>query len=171
MIEADHCALFYMQVHDSENYYLRGAIMGYDSYIEIDCRRYSDRIADMIEAFKTIGWDIHNYDGAIEYLPIGDIYDFDWQVSKLSESELKTMIDYKQDQDELVGLHLFFTCEEAGISVSAKSTNEIMIGLDIYRKTCKDNTTDLAWYFNNIIVPLRANGCIIDHITIRESTD
>ena len=41
-----------MQVHDSENYYLRGAIMGYDSYIEIDCRRYSDRIADMIEAFK-----------------------------------------------------------------------------------------------------------------------
>ena len=145
--------------------------MGYEAYITLDCRRYSERITDIIAAFRKIKWNASNYDGAVEYLPIGDIDVYDWQTSILTESEIDEIINYKQDNDELAGIHLFYACEKAGITLLVSSTSEIMIGLDIYRKVCKDNTTDLAWYFHHIIIPLRMNGCMIDHISFNENID
>ncbi len=145
--------------------------MGYEAYIKINCKRYSERIVDVISLLKKIGWGINNCDDLVEYLPIGDIDDYDWQCSNITENDLYDIINFKQDHKEFIGLNLFYNCTEAGISILANSTSEIIIDLNIYRKTFADNTTDFSWYFQHIIIPLRINGCIIDNITFNEDID
>lgn len=46
-----------------------------------------------------------------------------------------------------------------------------MLDLDIERKILLDNTTDFSWYFQNVIVLLRNNGCEIDYLSFDEYTD
>lgn len=145
--------------------------MGYEAYIKVNCERYSERILDIIMLLKKIEWNIYNNDGLIEYLPIGDIDDFDWQCSNISENDLYDIINFKQSHNEYIGIHLFYNYMESGISFIANSTKEVMMNLNLYRKTNTDNSTDFSWYFNNLILPLRENGCKIDNFTFEEYVD
>lgn len=56
----------------------------------------------------------------------------------------------------------------------AKNTKEIIIDLNINRKTVENNResiTDIGWYFNNIIQNFFERGCPIDSIKFEEYVD
>ena len=145
--------------------------MGYEAIITINCEYYSNRIIDVIMLLSKLNWSFYNSDGLVEYIPIGDNDEYDWQREKISEADLKEIVDYKQDHNERVGLLFCYNGTEGGFTMTASSTKEIVLGLDYYRKTMPDNTTDFSWYFQNVIVLLRNNGCEIDYLSFDEYTD
>lgn len=92
----------------------------------------------------------------------------------LSDSELQEIINNKQDKFELVGLNLYYENSDVGITLMAKNTKEIIIDLNINRKTVENNResiTDIGWYFNNIIQSFFERGCPIDSIKFEEYVD
>lgn len=148
--------------------------MGREAMLEINCSRYSERIIDVINLFNELGWKYYNGENSIEYLALGDINDFDWQKKFLSENELEELINNKQDRFERIGLNLYYENSNAGLTLLAKNTEQIVISLDINRKTVRDDResiTDIGWYFNNIIQRLMERGCPIDYIRFEEYTD
>lgn len=56
----------------------------------------------------------------VEYLPLGDDDDFDWQKKFLSEKELKELINNKQDKYERIGLNLYYENSEEGLTLLTK---------------------------------------------------
>lgn len=61
----------------------------------LDCSDYSENIVDVLKIFQQIGWDIYNPHGKVEFLPIGDGDEYDWQCKEISESELYDIISKK----------------------------------------------------------------------------
>ncbi len=109
--------------------------MAREAILEINCSRYSERIIDVINLFNEVGWKYYDAEKNIEYLPLGDNDDFDWQKKFLSENELQELINVKQDIFELVGLNLYYENFEEGLTLLAKNTKKIAIDLNINRRT------------------------------------
>ena len=148
--------------------------MSREAILEINCSRYSDRIVDVINLFNELGWKYYDLENNIEYLPLGDDDEFDWQKKNLSYRELQEIIDNKQDKFERVGLNLYYENSDVGITLMAKNTKEIIIDLNINRKTVENNResiTDIGWYFNNIIQRFFERGCPIDSFKFEEYVD
>lgn len=148
--------------------------MSREAILEINCSRYSERIIDVINLFDESGWKYYDLENNIEYLPLGDEDEFDWQKKNLSARELKEIINIKQDKLERVGINLYYKNSDIGITLMAKNTEEIIIDLNINRKTVKDNResiTDIGWYFDNIIQRFFEKGCPIDSIKFEEYED
>ena len=148
--------------------------MAREAILEMNCSRYSERIIDVINLFNESGWKYYDEEKNIEYLPLGDDDDFDWQKKILSVDELKEMINNKQDKFERVGLNLYHENSEAGITLLAKNTKAIVIDLNINRKTIENNResiTDIGWYFDNIVQRFKERGCPIDYVKFEEYVD
>lgn len=148
--------------------------MAREAYLEINCSRYSERIIDVVNLLSELGWKYYNAEKNIEYLPLGDDDDFDWQKSSLSESQLRELINNKQDNFELVGLNLYYENSVEGITLLAKTTEEIVIDLNINRRTVENNResiTDIGWYINSIIQRFKEKGCLIDYMKFEEYVD
>ena len=144
--------------------------MARETALEINCSRYSERIVDVINLLNELGWKYYDTEKNIEYVPLGDD-DFNWQKGFLSENELQKLINDKQDAFERVALNLYCENSEEGITLLAKDTKEIIIALNINRRTLGNNResiTDIGWYFNNIIQRLRERKCPIDYIKFEE---
>ena len=132
--------------------------MAREAILEINCSRYSERIIDVINLFNEVRWKYYDAEKNIEYLPLGDNDDFDWQKKFLSENELQELINDKQDTFELVALNLYYENSEEGLTLLAKNTKKIAIDLNINRRTVENNResiTDIGWYFDNIIQKLK----------------
>ena len=128
--------------------------MAREAILEINCSRYSERIIDVINLFNEVRWKYYDAEKNIEYLPLGDNDDFDWQKKFLSENELQELINDKQDTFELVALNLYYENSEEGLTLLAKNTKKIAIDLNINRRTVENNResiTDIGWWFDNII--------------------
>ena len=148
--------------------------MAREAFLEINCSRYSNRIMEIIKLFDEIGWKYYDSEKKIVYLPINDGNDFNWQKDSLSEGELYELINKKQEIFELIGLNLYYDTSEEGITLLVRSTCEIVIDLNINRRTINNNResiTDIGWYFNNIIQKLQDKGCYVDYIKFEEYTD
>lgn len=147
--------------------------MSREAMIVLDCRRYSRNIADIIEIFKKAEWTVRNKDNLTEFLPSGDNDQYNWQTSILSDDDLTALILQKQNNSEKIGINLFHEHSDIGISLLAETTAEIILSLDINRKTVSDssNITDICWYFNNIILKLHNAGCCIDCFQFSDYTD
>lgn len=148
--------------------------MAREALLEINCSRYSERIVDIIELFDELGWKYYDTKKNIEYLPLGDDDNFDWQKKFLSENELRKLINSKQDNFERIGLNLYYENSEEGLILLAKSTKEIVINLSINRRTVDNNResiTDIGWYFDNIIQRFKERGCPVDYIKFEEYID
>ena len=148
--------------------------MSREAILEINCSRYSERIIDIINLFNELGWKYYDLENNIEYLPLGDEDEFDWQKKILSDSELQEIINNKQDKCELVSLNLYYENSDEGITLMANNTKEIIINLNNNRKTVENNResiTDIGWYFNNIIQRFFERGCLIDSIKFEEYVD
>lgn len=148
--------------------------MGREAILEVNCSRYSEKIIDVVRLLNELGWKYYDDEKNIEYLPLNDDDDFNWQKNYLSENQLQELINNKQNNLELVGINLYYENSYEGINLLAKSTSKIIIGLTINRKTIENNResiTDIGWYFNNIIQRLRERECPIDYIKFEEYTD
>lgn len=148
--------------------------MAREAFIELNCCRYSEKIVDVIMLFKEIGWKYYDLEGKIEYLPLGDIDDFEWQKNYLSEQEIQKIISNKQDNLEQVGINLYYQNSELGVTFLAKNTKEIIIDLCINRKlidSTHEAITDISWYFVNIIQMLKESGCPIDYVKFEDYVD
>lgn len=148
--------------------------MAREAILEINCSRYSERIIDVINLFNELGWKYYDGEKNIEYLPLGDDDDFDWQKKFLSEKELKELINNKQDKYERIGLNLYYENSEEGLTLLIKNTKEIVINLNINRRTIENNResiTDIGWYFNNIIQKFKERECPVDYIKFEEYVD
>lgn len=148
--------------------------MAREALLEINCSRYSERITDIIKLFDELGWRHYDVEKNIVYLPLGDDDNFDWQKKFLSENELYKLINIKQDNFEQIGLNLYYENSQEGLTLLTKNTKEIVIGLNINRRTVENNResiTDIGWYFNNIIQGLKERGCYVDYIKFEEYID
>lgn len=148
--------------------------MAREAILEINISRYSERIIDVINLLNEFGWKYYDTEKNIEYLPFGDDDDFDWQKNFLSENQLQELINNKQDNYERVGIVLYYENSKEGITLLAKNTKEIIIDLNINRKTVENNResiTDVIWYFNNIIQRLKERECPIAYIKFEEYVD
>ena len=148
--------------------------MAREAILEINCSRYSERIIDVINLLHELGWKYYDIERNIEYLPLGDNDDFNWQKKYLTENQLRELINNKQDNYEQVGLNLYYKNSKEGITLLAKNTKEILVDLNISRKTVensRESITDIGWYFNNIIQRLKERECPIDYIKFEEYVD
>ena len=92
------------------NCLIRGGkrIMARETLLQMNCSRFSEKIIDIIDLLFKIGWKYFSNDGMVEYLPIGDIDDYNCDnCLSLWETELS----YRNI--EYVGKSVFFTKEEA----------------------------------------------------------
>ena len=148
--------------------------MAREAILEINCCRYSERIMDLVNLFNELGWKYYDTEKKIEYLPWGDDDNFDWQKKFLSERELQELIDNKQNIGEQIGLSLYYGDSKEGVTLLAKSTKEIVILLNINRRTIdnhRDSITDIEWYFDKIIYRLKGSKCPIDYIKFEDYID
>lgn len=122
-----------------------------EALMTLDCSNYSESIVDVLKIFQQIGWYIYNPQGKVEYLPIGDDDEYDWQCKEISENELYDVISEKIAKKEQIGINLFYSKSTEGVSLMAYNTSQIMLSITINRKTIKGKYTDIAWYLENII--------------------
>ena len=125
-----------------------------EALMTLDCSAYSENIADILMIFQQIGWHIHNPQGKVENLPIGDDDKYDWQCDEISESELYDVISKKIEGKEQIGVNLFYCNGTEGISLMAYNTSQTILSITINRKTNKGKYTDMSWYFENIVYKL-----------------
>lgn len=123
-------------------------------------------ITELIKIFQRIGWKFHE---EIEYLPLHDEDDYNWQKEKISPETLFSLIDEKQKNQETVGLILYHQYSDAGMMLLMKNTDEIIIMMNINRKTLKNSgMTDVSFYLKHIAVKLEESGIIITSIETDE---
>lgn len=53
--------------------------MAREALLQMNCSRFSEKIIDIIDLLFKIGWKYFSNDGMVEYLPIGDIDDYNWE--------------------------------------------------------------------------------------------
>ena len=148
--------------------------MGKEAIMTIDCKRYSENIEDIIDLLARSGWKYYGAEKKIEYLPLGDGDDYNWQKNSISAEKLRKLIGKKQVNNEVVGLVMYKENSDEGITILAKNTKEITFCLDINRKTVSNNReaiTDVGWYFTNILQRLDEKGCSADYIKFEEYID
>lgn len=122
-----------------------------ESLMTLDFSNYSESIVDILKIFQQIGWDIYNPQGKVEYLPIGDDDEYNWQCEDISESKIYDIISEKIVKKEQVGVNLFYSNGTEGISLMAYNAEQVMLSITINRKSIKGKYTDMVWYLENII--------------------
>ena len=122
-----------------------------ESLIILNCSAYSKNLVDVLKIFQQIGWSIYNQQGKVEYLPIGDDDEYDWQCEEMSEIKLYDVISKKIGNKEQIGVNLFYKNGIEGISIMAYSTDQITLGISVNRRIVKEKYTDMIWYLENII--------------------
>ena len=108
-----------------------------EALMTLDCSNYSENIVEVLKIFQQIGWYIYNPQGKVEYLPIDDDDEYDWQCEEKTESELYDNISKKTAGKEQIGINLFYCNGAEGISLMACDTSQIILSITIYRMTFK----------------------------------
>lgn len=145
--------------------------MAREALLEMNCERYSERIEDIIFLMNMVNWNYRDSEGNVQYLPLGDNGQYDWQKEKLTEKQVCELLQAKQDRKEQIGINLYFGDTGIGVTVLAEGTKEILIDLCINRKiigNSSDSLTDIGWYFENMINELVKGGCMIEYIKFED---
>lgn len=125
------------------------------------------RLEEILTALQAAGWG--NRDGMTEHLPLHDDGMYDWQKTALSSEEFDALIREKQRLHEQIGVILYYRNTETGIMLLAWDADEIMFDLDIGRKTIADGMTDVSWYLEYVVFPLKRAGFAVYHIGFTQS--
>lgn len=124
---------------------------------------------------SSLGWSYYDEDGNAEYLPEGDKDSFDWQIGEITESALYAVFDSKQQQEETVGLVLYYRGTEHGITLLASDKSEIILIPNINRVTLteddEDSITDVNWYSERLIQKLLWYDCGMVSFKFEESVE
>jgi len=142
-----------------------------ETLITLNCSGYSEKIVDILKIFQQIGWDIYNLQGKVEYLPLGDDDEYNWQCEKISEIEFFDIVSDKIAKKEQIGVNLFYRNSAEGISFLAFDTEQIVLSAAINRKIVKERYTDTVWYLENIIYRLLGVGVKLLSYKLEEFED
>lgn len=142
-----------------------------ETYMILNFSKYSQNIVDIVKVFQKIGWNIYSPQGNIEYLPVGDQDDYNWQSKRMTESEFYDILVEKIAYKEQIGVNLFYHNGVEGITLLADDTNEIMLELELNRKRINERHTDTIWYLKNIVYKLFENGIELLSYSLEEYED
>ena len=147
--------------------------MSVEASIDIKLNDYIDyRIMDIIEALIKGGWTLKNDQNEVSYLPIGDEDNFDWLEKSITHDELRTIIEEKENSNELVGIKMYWKDTNIGITLLLVSYKEFSISLSINRKRINVEdaraVTDINWYVQTIIETLKQQKYQIERFTFEE---
>ena len=124
----------------------------------------------LIKTFIRNKWRLQ-WNNNISYLPVGDD-DFDWQSDKISIEELVNIVEEKESRGELIGILMLWDSTEFGVELLIHSELELSFNLSVNRKviTYAKNThiTDINWYLEKIVIPLKENNYIIEYFSFDE---
>lgn len=125
-----------------------------------------------ISVLNESGWSLKDERGKILYLPVGDDDLFEWQDDLTSEEALKSIIDTKIQQNELVGIYMYWQNPRVSIALLFRMNRPLGIGLNVDRKKLNGEDhraiTDVNWYLQRILVPLRNRKLPIEAFTFSE---
>lgn len=121
---------------------------------------YSFNSTNLIQLLLDNGWSISNSEGMVAYLPVGDNDSFNWQCVHMTEEELWRIIGVKTENNELIGLQLYWKSDNPGLDLLVSHSRDdggdyfdVNIGMDLYRK---DIISELSlpnynWYARHIL--------------------
>ncbi len=130
-------------------------------------RLHGGHLEEVFRALQAAGWG--NRDGMTEFLPLHDDGMYNWQKAILSPEKFSAILREKQQLHEKIGVILYYRNTETGIMLLARDAQEITFGLDIGRKTISDNMTDVSWYLEHVVLPVKRAGFVVDYVEFRES--
>ena len=64
---------------------------------------------------------------------------------------------------------MYFDDTEIGITLLAHNTSEILLSLDVNRVSLNNKETDMTWYLENLIIPLKKHGLIIASVSFDDT--
>lgn len=137
----------------------------------LNLSKYSQNIVDIVKVFQKIGWNIYTPQGNVEYLPVGDHDDYNWQSRRMTESEFYDILVEKIAHKEQIGVNLFYNNGIEGITLLADDVSQIMLELEINRKLISGRHTDTIWYLKNIIYKLFEIGIELLSYSLKEYDD
>lgn len=112
-------------------------------------------VVEILKNFKKSGWSICDCKGKVSYLPIGDNDDYNWQDSYLSDADFYNIVRIKQQNEEVIGIILFWKDSDTGITVLFLNNNSIIVSFSINRRKIDMNDsrsmTDVNWYIDHIV--------------------
>lgn len=138
--------------------------MAREAMIELSCICEKKEIMYLIDLLCDGGWTVYNKKNNIEYLPVGDDDDFDWQEDNITYEELRNIVEMKQQRDELVGVVLFYEGTSHGIDILLKDLQNVIISIDVNRNRIgeeRDSLTNFEWYFSKIIMVLNKEESLL----------
>lgn len=149
--------------------------MSRDASFELNCPEFSGSVTDFIKLLHSLGWSYYDGDNRAEYLPFGDGDNFDWQIDEITDSALYSVFDRKLQNDETIGLVLYYRDTEHGITLLASDTDKIILIPNINRKTLtdgdEDSVTDVNWYSERIMQKLLWYDCGLTGFRFEESME
>lgn len=138
--------------------------MAREAMIELSCICEQKEIMYLIDLLCDGGWTVYNQKNNIEYLPVGDDDDFDWQEDNITYEELRNIVEMKQQRNELVGVVLFYEGTSHGIDILLKDLQNVIISIDVNRNRIgeeRDSLTNFEWYFSKLIMILNKDESLL----------
>ncbi|MDO5151726.1 MAG: hypothetical protein Q4D76_20450 [Oscillospiraceae bacterium] len=140
--------------------------MSVTATLTIDCSNYSDKIFDIILLFNKIGWTF--VDGKMHY-SLFDNNDVDFHYEDLSYERLEEIITARQNAGKLTAVRLYNSKLQAGFDLAADSTKEIILWIDMDRKTINGSRyTDASFYIINTVGELNKIDWKVEYFKFEE---
>ena len=107
----------------------------------------------VMQLLLTNGWNINDH-GKMTYLPLHDNDMYSWQREPIDEDKLIGILTEKEAAKESLGICITWKDSNIGGSLVTLNENEVMLSININRKTIKlyegEIITDVNWYLARI---------------------
>ena len=121
----------------------------------------------LIECLINKGWEIKDTNNKICYLPLNDDDMFDWQEDIFSDTKFTELVFQKENIQEIIGLNIFWSNSNIGISLLIYPNHEISLMLSINRvkiNNATEDITDVSWYLEKVIPCFNTDNICIENI-------
>ena len=121
---------------------------------------------EIVSLLLESGWTL-DCNGDVSYLPLGDAGLFDWQHVPIEEqNKVFEEIRRKELQGELISLSMFWKDTLIGGEFLFSPKGDLAFIATAKRKTIQncDRYTDVTWYLQRLIPPLRSGGLSFETI-------
>lgn len=137
----------------------------------VDFRLYnlpSDGAIEVIRILIGHGWN-PSPKGEVNYLPVGDGGNFSWTSVNLNREEMIKLLEEKRHRQEIIGIELTWQDQYVGGEFLFIDDENFSASLSINRKLVRNSEdTDVNWYLQRILAPLRSHGIGIESYVYSE---
>jgi hypothetical protein len=112
--------------------------------------------SEVVALLEAAGWSCV-FQGAVNYLPLGDNGDYEWISSELTSDQMTKILESKEKQKETAGVDLYWKDSDIGVVFHMFKENHLSFGLQINTKYIdeKEYLIDYNWYAERIIPAIR----------------